>query len=53
MLPILTAILGAVSGAIWAKRRNGNGFDVAQYAAVWAIIGGVLGVVALILISRL
>ena len=53
MLPLATAILGAVSGALTARRRKGNGFDVAQYAAVWAVIGGLAGFVAALLITRL
>ncbi len=53
MLPILTAIAGAILGALTARRRGGKGFDIAQYAAVWAIIGGLLGLVALIVLARL
>lgn len=53
MLPILTAIAGAVLGALHVRRKQGNGFDMAQYAAVWAIIGGLLGVLAIIVLTRL
>jgi hypothetical protein len=53
MLPLITAILGAVLGALHVRRRNGTGFDVAQYAAVWAIIGGLLGLIAAIVLARL
>ena len=53
MLPILTAIAGAILGALTAKRRGGNGFDLAQWAAVWAIIGGLAGLLALIVLARL
>ncbi|WGH77978.1 hypothetical protein [Jannaschia ovalis] len=53
MLPILTALAGAVLGALAARRRKGSGFDIAQWAAVWAIIGGLLGLVVLILLARL
>jgi hypothetical protein len=53
MLPILSAILGAGLGALHVRRRNGTGFDVAHYAAVWGVIGGVLGLFALILLARL
>ncbi|WP_308916983.1 apolipoprotein acyltransferase [Jannaschia sp. LMIT008] len=52
MLPILTAIVGAVLGGLVARRRKGNGFDIAQWAAVWGIIGGLLGVVAIIVLTR-
>ncbi|WP_299820130.1 hypothetical protein [uncultured Jannaschia sp.] len=53
MLPLLTALLGAVLGAFTARRRRGNGFDIAQYAAVWAVIGGLLGYLALLVLVRL
>ncbi|WP_298430764.1 hypothetical protein [uncultured Jannaschia sp.] len=53
MLPILTALIGAVLGALAARRRRGTGFDMAQWAAVWAIIGGLLGLIALIVLARL
>lgn len=52
MLPIITAILGALAGAFTAYRRKGNGFDIAQYAAVWAIIGGLIGIFLVIILSR-
>ncbi|WP_371157041.1 hypothetical protein [Jannaschia sp. 2305UL9-9] len=52
MLPILTAIAGAVAGALYVRRKNGTAFDMAQYAAVWAIIFGLLGLLALILLTR-
>lgn len=53
MLPLATAALGAVLGALTARRRKGTGFDMAQYAAVWAIIGGLLGFIVALLIARL
>lgn len=53
MLPIITSILGAAAGGLVARRRRGNGFDIAQWAAVWAIIGGLLGLLALIVLTRL
>jgi hypothetical protein len=52
MLPFITAAIAAVAGAITARRRNGNGFDMAQWAAVWALIGGLGGLLALILLAR-
>jgi uncharacterized membrane protein YfcA len=52
MLPILTALAGAVSGALAARRRKGSNLDIAQWAAVWAIIGGLIGFVALIVLTR-
>ena len=53
MLPILTAVAGAIAGAVTARRKEGTGFDMAQWAAVWGIIGGLLGLVALIVLARL
>ncbi|MGB3409208.1 MAG: hypothetical protein WBA67_17130 [Jannaschia sp.] len=52
MLPIITAVLGAIAGALTARRRGGKTFDVLQYAAVWAIIAGLLGLIALIVLAR-
>ncbi|WP_220747968.1 MULTISPECIES: hypothetical protein [Jannaschia] len=53
MLPLITAALGAIAGVFHVRRKNGNGFDMAQYAAVWAVMGGLLGLIASILIVRL
>lgn len=43
MLALAGMVLGAVLGAIRARARGGNGFDVAQYAAVHALILGLAG----------
>jgi len=53
MLPIFTSIAGAALGAFTAYRRKGNGFDIAQWAAVWAVMGGLVGVLAIIVLTRL
>lgn len=53
MLPLLTAIAGAVLGALVAVRRKGNGFDIAQYAAVWAVIGFIVGIIGIIVLTRI
>ncbi|WP_179380856.1 apolipoprotein acyltransferase [Jannaschia marina] len=53
MLPIITATAGALLGALFARSRKGNGFDIAQYAAVWAVMGFILGVIAIIIVPRL
>ncbi|MCK0167368.1 apolipoprotein acyltransferase [Jannaschia sp. S6380] len=53
MLPIVTALIGALLGALTARRRRGNGFDIAQWAAVWAIMGGLIGLLALIVLARI
>ena len=53
MLPFVTAAFAAILGAFTARRRKGNAFDVAQWAAVWGIIGGLLGLLGLIVLARL
>jgi len=41
---ILAAMLaGALWGGYQARRHGGSGADIAQYAAVWGIIGALLG----------
>ncbi|MCL4676607.1 MAG: LPXTG cell wall anchor domain-containing protein [Pararhodobacter sp.] len=53
MIIIAGMLIGAISGVIYVRRRNGRGFDIAQYAAVWAIIGTILGVILTIGVERL
>ena len=53
MLYSITTVLGGLYGFVFASRKGGNGFDKAQYAAVFAVVGFLLGVVATILIARL
>ena len=43
MIVLAFALLGALLGAGNARRRGGNGLDVAQYAAVYGIICALLG----------
>jgi hypothetical protein len=52
MLHLGLALAGAFLGAFTARRRKGNGFDVAQYAAVFALIGFVLGILLTVVITR-
>lgn len=52
MLPLLTALAGAVLGALVAARRKGTGFDIVWYAAVWAVMGGILGLLVIIVVTR-
>ena len=51
ILAIAGLCAGAVSGLIIAARRKGNGADMAQYAAVFGIIGFVLGVILTIVLG--
>ncbi|MCB1405068.1 MAG: hypothetical protein KDK01_02105 [Rhodobacteraceae bacterium] len=53
MIIIAGLLIGAIWGVIYVRRRNGRGFDIAQYAAVWGLIGAILGVVATIGVERL
>jgi hypothetical protein len=43
MIVIAAVLCGAVLGALTARRREGTGLDMAQYAAGYGIAFGVLG----------
>jgi hypothetical protein len=53
----MIVIFGLVVGALWAARsarkRGGNHKDIAQYAAVGAILGALLGLFATIGLEKL
>ena len=53
IVPLIGLGLGALLGALAARRRGGVGADMAQWALVWAMIGGVAGMVVLVAWSRL
>lgn len=53
MIVIAGLVLGGIWGALLARRRGGSGLDIAQYAAVYAILFGVLGMFATIALDRL
>lgn len=53
MIVIAGLVLGAAFGALRAKRRGGAGLDIAQYAAVHAILFGLLGVLLTIAVERM
>ena len=52
MIIIAALILGALWGDLRARRRNGNGKDRLQYAAVHGIAFAIVGLFATILIDR-
>lgn len=52
IIPLSTAAIGALLGALRARAAKGKPADLAQWAAVWGIIGFLLGFVALIVVSR-
>ncbi|WP_171090573.1 MULTISPECIES: hypothetical protein [unclassified Ruegeria] len=47
------AILGAILGALTAKKRNGNGADMAQYAAGYGIAFALVGLIISLVLVRL
>ena len=53
MIVIIGLIGGAALGWWQARRRGGNRLDRAQYAGVFAIIGGLLGLAVTIGIERI
>jgi uncharacterized membrane protein len=50
MLNLIGALAGVILGLLVARRRGGNRADMAQYAAVFAIIGFLLGTFAMLLV---
>ena len=52
IFPLGGLLLGAILGAVRARQRGGNGKDMAQWATVFALIFGVIGVFVLIFIQR-
>lgn len=53
MIVLAGLVLGAVWGVVQAKKRGGNRADMAQYGAVWGIIGGLAGLFLTIGLERL
>ena len=52
IFPLGGLVIGAVLGALAARRRGGKGADMAQWAAVLAIVLGLLGLFVAIGIDR-
>lgn len=52
MIVIAGAILGTITGIYRAKRRGGNRKDLAQYAAVHAMLFMIIGLFITIIIHR-
>ena len=46
------AILGAILGALTARKRNGSGADMAQYAAGYGIGFALIGLVLSLILVR-
>lgn len=53
MIVIGAATLGALIGALTARRRGGKPADMAQYAAGYGIAFALLGLFATIVIERM
>ncbi|MBO9410459.1 MULTISPECIES: hypothetical protein [unclassified Ruegeria] len=47
------ALLGAILGAMAARKRNGSGADMAQYAAGYGIAFSLVGLILSLIIVRL
>ncbi|MDX1781726.1 MAG: hypothetical protein R3256_10445 [Thalassovita sp.] len=52
MIVIAGAIFGALFGALLAKRRNGKGLDMLQYAAGFAILFMIIGLFITVFVHR-
>ncbi|MEL6619927.1 MAG: apolipoprotein acyltransferase [Pseudomonadota bacterium] len=52
MIYIPAAIIGALLGGYTARKRGGNGLDVAQYAAGYGIVFALLGLLLTIILHR-
>ncbi len=52
MIILAGLVIGALLGVRHARARGGSRFDMAQYGAVWGIIGALLGVAATIAVER-
>lgn len=52
ILPLAGLVIGALVGALRARARGGKAADLWQWAAVHALIGGVVGLFLLILLER-
>ena len=50
---LVVAFIGAVIGGFSAKKKGGNGKDIAQYAAVFAVIFAVGGFVLSVIVARI
>ena len=54
MLVVLgMAILGAILGALTARKRKGSGADMAQYAAGYGLAFALIGLVLSLILVRL
>jgi len=52
MILVIAALVGAILGAVIARRRNGRTADILQYAFVFALIFALIGLFAMIFVTR-
>ena len=52
IIPLAGLLIGAIFGAWRARTKGGNRLDMAQWAAVFAILFGLVGLFILIMIQR-
>ena len=52
IIPLIGLVFGALFGAFMARRKGGSRLDLIQWAAVNAMIFGVIGMFILIYIER-
>lgn len=52
MFVVIGLILGAITGATIARRRKGRTADIVQYALVYAIAFGLVGMIVTIIVHR-
>ncbi|SLN13984.1 hypothetical protein [Roseisalinus antarcticus] len=50
--PLSGLLLGAIGGALAARRKGGKTADLLQWAAVWAMICAMIGLFILVFIER-
>ena len=50
--PLSGLLIGAILGAIGARRRGGKRLDLIQWAAVGAVMGGIVGLFVLVFIEQ-
>ena len=51
--PLAGILIGALLGAYRARARGGTGADIAQWAAVFAMILGIAGLFVAVIITRI
>lgn len=53
IFPLIGAVLGAILGVMRAKSLRGVRADLIQWGLIFAIIGGLLGLFAVLFIDRM